>query len=137
MQTGPIAMGAMKEVDGEAMLVNPRLPYPGTENWQKTIGGFIAWIEAHVRMENDQQSRRFIVEMTLHAEDRYNFNPNNIDIGTGTPDEENGRFELCGLGKEFMNYGTIRRRLTFSASAGPISNYRQKPNDERVQVIHR
>jgi hypothetical protein len=137
MQTGPVAVGAMKEVNGVTMLVNPRLPYPGTENWQKTLGGFFAWVEAHVRMENDKQSRRFTVEMTLHAEDRYNFNPGNVDIGTGTPDEENGRFEQCGLGKEFMNYGTIRRRLTFSAGVGPIFDYRLRPKDEQIQGVRR
>ena len=32
---------------------------------------------------------------TIHAEDRYNFNPGAKDIATGTPDSENGIFEIA------------------------------------------
>ena len=28
--------------------MNGRYPYPGTENWQKTIGAFLLWIEAEL-----------------------------------------------------------------------------------------
>jgi hypothetical protein len=56
---------------------------------------------------------RFEMDMTLHAEDRYNFNPGQADINTGTPDAANGRFEQTGLGHQYTNYGTLQRHVTW------------------------
>ncbi len=52
--------------------------------------------------------------MTLHAEDRYNFNPGATDIATGIPDSANGVFELTGLAKQYMNYATLTRMLRWT-----------------------
>lgn len=111
---------------------NGRYPYPGTENWQKAIGAHVIWLEAHVQVTKASDKRTFVVDMTLHAEDRYNFNPGAADIATGTPDAENGRFEVTGLGHEFMNTSTLRRHIVFDAPTGPVPNYRQKPPNQVV-----
>ncbi len=54
--------------------------------------------------------------MTIHAEDRYNFNPGAADIATGAPDSANGRFEITGLGHEFLSTGTYSHSFEFDAS---------------------
>jgi hypothetical protein len=93
-----------------------RYPYPRTENWQKAIGAHVIWISAHVDVheDNNLQRRSMTITMTLHMEDRYNFNPGAHDIVTGTPDNANGVFELTGLGQEFMQYGTVNRVVTWT-----------------------
>lgn len=118
MQTGGIAVGANDQAS------NPRFPYPGTENWQKAIGAHALWIEADVGVAVQGGTRHLEVDMTLHAEDRYNFNPYNNDIRTKIKDEENGRFELTGLAREFMSYSTMRRQMSFDFSAEPRPTYR-------------
>jgi hypothetical protein len=35
------------------------------------------------------------------------------DIATGTPDGANGVFEVTGLGKEFMQYGSYTTTITW------------------------
>ena len=66
--------------------------------------------------------------MTLHAEDRYNFNPENADIATGVLDAENGRFELCGLAKEFLREATLKRTIKFTLTNGPFDLRATPPN---------
>ena len=74
-----------------------KYPYPVTENWQKTIGAHVVWVEAHVQITIDAANRRqFVVDMTLHGEDEYNFNPGGKDIKTGIPDSDNGRLRANG-----------------------------------------
>lgn len=51
----------------------------------------------------------FRLDMTLHAEDRYNFNPGAKDITTGIPDSDNGIFEVTGLAKQYTQTATLRR----------------------------
>ncbi len=87
----------------------------GSENWQKAIGAHRVWLEAHVATEPIGDSGRFSVDanVVFHAEDRYNFNPGTSDVATGTPDNENGRFQEVGLGKEFMQYGEATRALRY------------------------
>ena len=51
----------------------------------------------------------FTLDMTLHAEDRYNFNPGQKDIATGIPDSDNGIFEITGLGNQFDQTAESRR----------------------------
>ena len=45
--------------------------------------------------------------ITIHAIDRYNFNKGAKDIATGTPDNENGRFEELGWARSFVTRGSI------------------------------
>jgi hypothetical protein len=92
-----------------------RYPYPATENWQKAIGAHVIWISAKVDMWLDpsRNTVQFDVAMAIHALDMYNFNPDNQDIGTGIADAENGRFEVTGLGHEFIQSGEVTRPLTF------------------------
>jgi hypothetical protein len=124
-QTGPIGVG------GD----NPRYPYPGTENWQKAIGAHQIWLSASVTVDihTNPGTRLFAIDFTLHAEDRYNFNPGNQDIATGTPDEENGRFELTGLGKEFDVRATLTRQIYFSLPMAHVADPRGAPSDTKVE----
>jgi hypothetical protein len=127
MQSGVIPVGA---VDKNGNPLNPRYLYPGTENWQKAIGAHVAWAEADVVSGLDAKtlSRTFEIKMTLHAEDRYNFNPDNFDIASGTPDAENGQLELSGLGKEFTRTATLKRTLKFTLPNGPV-DLQKRPAD--------
>ena len=87
-----------------------RFPYPKTENWQKTIGAYKFWTSSDVHVEMGADGKRhYRMETTLHAEDRYNFNPGAQDIATGVADSANGRFEITGLGHQYMNYGESKR----------------------------
>jgi hypothetical protein len=93
-----------------------KFPYPETENWQKAIGAHQIWMSATVTVrpgEKPGDPPQFSMRMTLHAEDRYNFNPGAADINTGTPDAENGRFERTGLAHQYMNYATLERDVTW------------------------
>jgi hypothetical protein len=143
-RTYRIRTGTMSVTSGDA-----RYPYPATENWQKAIGAHTIWIEANVTVtvaqihdpsaerpagvpEEDEMSssesmpatftRSFEVEMTIHAEDMYNFNPGDSDIATGTPDSANGRFEITGLGHEYLNQGTFTQSFSFDATLDPVSS---------------
>lgn len=94
-----------------------QFPYPETENWQKAIGGHNVWNSATVTVYPPEQpggQPRFSMDMTLHAEDRYNFNPGQSDIATGAPDAANGRLERTGLGHQYTNYGTLQRQVTWT-----------------------
>jgi len=90
------------------------IPYPATENWQKAIGAHTIWLSGRVQafppviQGNDTI---FKATMTLHAEDRYNFNPGAADIATGMPDSDNGRFEVTGLAHQYDNFSTLTRLL--------------------------
>jgi hypothetical protein len=75
--------------------------------------------------------------MILRVEDMYNFNPNNADIATGIKDAENGRFEITGLGKEFLSKSVIRRRVRFSCGMEHQPNYRTQPSDQSVRKERR
>lgn len=92
---------------------NPLFPYPATENWQKAIGAFPFWMSADVSVNQQANEIRYSMELTIHAEDRYNFNPGQQDIGSGVSDESNGRFEVTGLGMQFMQYGTHRQYVSW------------------------
>jgi hypothetical protein len=130
IQSGAIPIGATDEYGD---LLNPRYGYPGTENWQKAIGAHVVWIEANVRVDVDatKASRRFSMDMTLHAEDRYNFNPGASDLATGILDKENGRFEVTGLGKEFDSHATLNRKIEFTLATGPV-DLRAEPPGQKV-----
>ncbi len=94
-------------------------PYPSTENWQKAIGAHQIWNSATVTVtppESPGGEPTFSMHMTLHAEDRYNFNPGAADIETGTPDAANGRFEKTGLAKQYTNYASLERDVRWTPS---------------------
>lgn len=119
MRTGVVGVGT----DG-------RYPYPATENWQKAIGAHSVWMEidGEVEVTRDFEpvapgefgppapvyARRFDLSLTMHMEDMYNFNPGAADIVTGIPDDDNGKFELTGLGQQYLNTGTAGRSLSFN-----------------------
>ncbi|HMC67466.1 MAG TPA: hypothetical protein VKI65_21200, partial [Gemmataceae bacterium] len=99
---------------------DPRFPYPETENWQKALGAHFIWISALVNATTTRPLPLFHMVWTIHAEDRYNFNPGAKDIATGTPDSENGIFEITGLAKQYMNYATLIRDEWWSGATRDI-----------------
>lgn len=97
-----------------------RFPYPATENWQKAIGGHNVWTSADVQVTGTAPNRSYSMQLTVNAEDRYNFNPGAADIATGTPDSDNGVFEITGLAHQYMNRGQLTRVVTWNE--GDIAN---------------
>lgn len=95
-----------------------RFPYPDTENWQKAIGGHSIWNSASVTVTPPTEpggEPTFSMDYTLHAEDRYNFNPGQNDIATGDPDEDRGlTLERTGLAHQYMQYSTAEREVTWT-----------------------
>lgn len=115
-------------------------PYPKTENWQKAIGAHILWVSAkiHCHIDSVDMKNSFSADVTIHMEDRYNFNPGAQDIATGIPDSANGRFEVTGLAMQYMNYGVIHRHVEWkegNGSAATVSGESQsrqrRPSDNR------
>jgi hypothetical protein len=89
-------------------------PYP--ENWQKTLGAHQVWSSGHVTIDGD----RATMTVTVHAEDRYNFNRGDADIASGAPDNENGRFAELGWAKSFDVSGGVTRTVSWDlGSAAP------------------
>ncbi|WP_180982613.1 OmpA family protein [Methylocella silvestris] len=110
-----------------------RYPYPADENWQKAIGGHALWISADAIIDSAPGKLRTVaITMTLHAEDMYNFNPDGADIATNTRDAENGRFEIVGLGTEFLQIGTAQRTITFTIPNAKQADNRVVPADQKV-----
>lgn len=94
-----------------------RFPYADTENWQKALGGHAIWTSATVTVHPPATPGgrpEFSMRMTLHAEDRYNFNPDQHDIATGAPDALRGRLETVGLAHQYMNYATLERDVRWT-----------------------
>lgn len=84
---------------------------PETESWQKTIGQHYVWASANVEVSADVKGKIWYeAELTLHMEDRYNFNPGARDIATGIPDADNGRFEITGLAYQYRSFGSAIHR---------------------------
>lgn len=118
--------------------INPAFPYPATENWQKAIGAHVIWISAEVDTLIQNGISQHSMIMTIHAEDRYNFNPGAKDIATGIPDSENGIFEITGLAKQYMNFGTLQRTISWSGTTSDQASARRsdsgrdrQPSDNR------
>jgi len=95
---GPISCGA-----------TGLFPYPETENWQKAIGGHVIWLSGDAKVVEKTGRMWLRLNMVLHAEDRYNFNPGAQDIVTGIPDSDNGIFEITGLAKQYTQTAELRR----------------------------
>jgi hypothetical protein len=106
--SGPIACGSSDPDLADLF------PYPATENWQKALGSHVIWLSGSVRFSTLLGRRSYVMSMTLHAEDRYNFNPGAQDIKTGIPDAANGVFEVTGLARQYMNYATLTRMVRWS-----------------------
>jgi hypothetical protein len=93
----------------------PTSTYPTTENWQKAVGGYQQWSSADVRVDGNKVT----MTVTVHAEDHYNFNRGQADIGTGAADNENGRFTELGWAKPFDSHGQITRTITWELGSAP------------------
>lgn len=110
-------------------------PYPDTENWQKAIGGHSIWNSATVTVTPPTEpggEPQFSMHYTLHAEDRYNFNPDQKDIATGAPDAVRGlRLEKTGLAHQYMQYGTAERDVTWSQGDISSTTTVDNPNEGR------
>jgi hypothetical protein len=92
-------------------------PYPATENWQKAIGGHPIWNSATVTVNPPTTpggKPQFSMKYTLHAEDRYNFNPGQQDIATGVPDATRGKLEQTGLAHQYTQYSTLNRDVSWT-----------------------
>jgi hypothetical protein len=111
-----------------------RYPYPDSENWQKAIGGHSLWLSATALIDSNPviKARTVAITMTLHAEDMYNFNPNDADIATNVRDSENGRFEIVGLGTEFLQIGTATRTIAFTIPNAKQADNRVVPADQKI-----
>jgi hypothetical protein len=118
-------------------------PYPMTENWQKAIGAHSIWLSGSVTVGTSGLDRSFVAQMTLHAEDRYNFNPGAKDIKTGIPDGANGRFEVSGLAQQYMNYSTLIRMVRWKGSTADspvvtrVANSRDRKPQDNLRARNR
>ncbi|ASN79639.1 DUF4157 domain-containing protein [Deinococcus ficus] len=99
-----------------------RYPEPATENWQKAIGKHQAWADVSYNFIY-KKSGPTLINTSIHIKmkDMYNFNPGDADIATSTPDDVNGRFELTGLGKEYINYGSVKKNVAFTIDFASLS----------------
>ena len=90
--------------------------YPAdTENWQKTLGGYQVWTSADV----DVSDGRVRMEVTVHAEDRYNFNAGQNDIATEAPDDANVRFAQVGWAEGFQVTGEVTQVYEWDVGEPP------------------
>jgi hypothetical protein len=92
--------------------------YPETENWQKAIGAANFYYKADVSAYlNLNGTVTYKMKLTIFGEDLYNFNPGQADIASGTPDAVNGRFEVVGYAKQFMQYGSYSTDISWTVNA--------------------
>ncbi len=118
-------------------------PYPVTENWQKAIGAHSIWLSGSVSFTMTGPERNFFAQITFHAEDRYNFNPDNKDINTGIPDDANGRFETSGLAQQYMNYSTLVRVVRWKGATADspvvtrVANRRERKPQDNLRARNR
>ncbi|MFB8282852.1 hypothetical protein [Nocardia colli] len=96
---------------------DPNAPYPKTENWQKAVGGYQQYSHSNVRVEGN----RVIMDVTVEAQDYYNFDKGKSDIGTGASDAENGRFAEIGWAKPFESHGSLTRTVSWEVGHPPSS----------------
>lgn len=131
--TGPAIPCGADSVDFP--YISKAFPYPATENWQKAIGAHKIWLSGTVHVKTlplASSMPDFKMNFVLHAEDQYNFNPGQNDITTGIPDDENGRFVVCGLAAGYRHEATLSRSLSWRgtdlgvASMGINLRFRQR-----------
>jgi len=107
-------------------VMNERFPYPETEDWQKTIGSHFIWLSGNVTVTLDSNGKpEFELDLTLHAEDKYQYVSNLQDIASLIKDDENVRLETAGLAKPYMHYSYLTRTVKWAANptlaVGPVS----------------
>lgn len=116
--------------------------YPSTANWQKTLGAHFLWVSADVTVAADSKGDIYYeANVTIHVEDRYNFNPGAQDVATGIPDSANGQLEITGLATQYTNFATVARRIrwkegaprTSKTSTGPSERQRMPANNRRLR----
>lgn len=100
--------------------------YPATEDWQKAIGGHTQWSSATVTVTRQKDgSLKAEADVTLRAEDRYNFNPGQKDIATGAPDAKRGVLEESGLAHQYTQRGEAKFSTSWTigapGAAGPAT----------------
>lgn len=91
-------------------------PYPATENWQKTIGAHTIWLSGDVTVNTNPipgSLPEFKMCLVLHAEDQYNFNPDQNDIATGVPDSANGKFVVVGFAHGYHHTAKLVRNFSW------------------------
>lgn len=103
-------------------------PYPATANWQKAIGAHFLWVSANVTASADKAKIWFEADITVHMEDRYNFNPGSADVATGIPDSANGQFEISGLAKQYTNYATFTRHTRWADGSSTSTHTSDAPS---------
>ncbi|MGW0050843.1 hypothetical protein [Nocardia cyriacigeorgica] len=103
------------QMTGGPMNIGQDTPYPDTENWQKAVGGYQQWSHSNVRVEDG----RVVMEITVEANDYYNFDRGKDDLATGTPDETNGRFAELGWAKPFESNGSLTRTVSWEVGQPP------------------
>ena len=122
------------------------MPYPSTENWQKAIGGHDIWLSGTVSVgipeivtqtECREGPPRFEMELTLHVEDMYNFNPGQADLATGIPDADNGRLATSGLGHQYLHKSTLVRTVAWQGQPSAAPTVTAEPPSWRSGRRHR
>lgn len=106
-------------------------PYPATSNWQKAIGGHFLWLSADVKASATGDKIYYDADITIHVEDRFNFNPGAADVATGILDSENGLFEITGLGKQYTNYATVTRHTRWEDGSAKEAQTTNAPSDRQ------
>ena len=111
--TGP-SIPCGSDDDAVPAQVKRAFPYPTTENWQKTIGAHHIWLSGLVTVDSRRADKpKFNMQFTLHAEDQYNFNPDQNDIATGIRDEENGNFVTVSLAHGYRHKSNFQRSYSW------------------------
>ena len=83
-------------------------------NWAFTLGGHRFWFTGNV--DYDATTCKFVVEVTIHVEDWYNFNKGQVAQFVFFPDDINKRFETLGWAKGFYTRDTTTRKVTLNAA---------------------
>ncbi len=86
---------------------------PASVNWRRTLGVHKFWVSASVSASAKDGHIVYSADLTVHVEDRYNFNPGGVDQTSKKRDEENGAFEQIKWAHQYMNYANIARGITW------------------------
>jgi hypothetical protein len=65
-------------------------------------------------VEYKVDKKKAIARVTVHSIDKYNFNKGMIDIFSGLPDDQNGRFVELGWAKSFFTKGSFDLKVEWS-----------------------
>ncbi|MEU1985039.1 hypothetical protein [Nocardia sp. NPDC019395] len=100
---------------GKPTSIGKDTAYPETENWQKAVGGYQQWSSSNVRVEGN----RVTMDVTVNADDYYNFDKGKSDMATGASDQENGRFAEVGWARPFESHGSLTRTISWEMGNPP------------------